>query len=110
MSLPLLKATIDSFVPGRMTEDDANGLELLLTLPAFEPLWSLVEDKLEAFYDHLHAHPAFDFVGNTATEKPLPVPPKRKPKKKMEAATKAAPKPTTMKFKVINGILIPISS
>ena len=109
MSLPLLQATLESYNPARMSDEDAFNLELLLELPAFQPVWDLVESKLEAFYQHLQSHPQYVFDGEKATEKPLPVTPQRK-KKQTEASTKTDPKPLTMTFRVVNGLLVPIEA
>jgi hypothetical protein len=77
MSLPLLKATIDSFHPTHMSDEDADNLELLLELPAFASLRDLVEEKIEAYWDWLRANPRCEF---------------EKPKAKGKVAPKAAPK------------------
>lgn len=104
MSIDLLKATIDTYKPARMSDSDASDLELLLSLAAFEPVWDLVESKLEEFYEHLRCHPQYAFNGETATEKPRITP----PLKKKESSGGGQPNPLVMTFRTVNGLLVPV--
>jgi hypothetical protein len=104
MSIDLLKATIDTYKPARMSDGDASDLELLLSLEAFEPVWDLVESKLEAFYEHLRCHPQYEFNGESATEKPRSPPPLRK----KESKEGAVGNPLVMTFRTVNGLLVPV--
>lgn len=61
MSLSILKATISSYEPNCMSDDDASNLEQLLSLPAFSSLYKLVEDKLEKYWEWLQANPRCEF-------------------------------------------------
>lgn len=81
MTLPLLKQTLESYIPNRMSDEDADNLELLLELPAFAPVHDLVEEKIEAYWDWLRKNPRCAF------EKP-----KAKSKGKQKVAPKATPK------------------
>jgi len=107
MTLPLLQATLDAYKPDSMNEEDASNLELLLNYPAFEPLWSLVESKLEAFYEHLRSHPQYEFNGSTATEKPQAVPPESLKKKESRVGKQPIP---VMTFRNVNGLLVPVKA
>jgi len=79
MTLPLLKQTLENYHPERMSDEDADNLELLLELPTFASLHALVEEKIEAYWDWLRKNPRCKF------DKP-------KAKVKQKAAPKAAPK------------------
>jgi len=81
MTLPLLKQTIENYHPERMSDEDADNLEMLLELPAFASLRDLVEAKIEAYWDWLRKNPRCAF------EKP-----KAKSKGKQKVAPKATPK------------------
>ena len=79
MTLPLLKQTLESYIPNRMSDEDADNLELLLELPAFAALRDLVEAKIEAYYEWLRANPRCEF---------------EKPKAKVKAQPQAKRKPS----------------
>jgi hypothetical protein len=104
MSIDLLKATIDTYKPSRMSDEDASNLELLLTLPAFESVWDLVESKLEEFYEYLRCHPQYAFNGESATEQPRAPTPLRK----KESKGGEQPNPLVMTFRTVNGLLVPV--
>ena len=104
MSIALLKATIETYKPNRMSDEDASNLELLLSLEAFADVWDLVESKLEEFYEYLRCHPQYEFNGEAASEKPRSPPPLRK----KESKGAGQPNPLVMTFRTVNGLLVPV--
>ena len=87
MTIALLEATIDSYIPNSMTDEDDSNLSLMLTLDAFKSLHGAIRAKLEDYQMFLRRNPRCDF-GEPAKE-----------------TSTAGP---SMTFRIVNGLLVPV--